>query len=102
MKETKLAILVALLGSGTLQISDEGSAILNQEQLGKIEAGLKRLQDENPAAEADLAAANSAKDAAEKALSDAVKAMDDLDATIKAADTPAAKVEAIRAKAMSA
>jgi hypothetical protein len=83
-KELKLALLCALLSIDAISMSNDGTATLKQDQLEKIETGLKKLQED--------------KGAAVNALNDATKAMDDLDATVKAAETPTAKVEAIRAK----
>jgi hypothetical protein len=97
-KELKLAILCAILSVESLQAADDGSVMLNKEQLDKIEAGLKKLQDEKTAAESTLATAKSDKETAESALSAAIKAMDELDATVAAAKTTAEKVEAIRTK----
>jgi membrane protease subunit (stomatin/prohibitin family) len=97
-KETKLALLCALLGMSVITLSEDGKATFDEEQLVKIEAELKKLQDEKTAAETAVSTANSVKDAAEKDLSDAVKAMDDLDTSVKDAKTPAKKVEAIRAR----
>jgi hypothetical protein len=94
----KLELLCALLAVEAIALSEDGNATLTKEQLGNIEAGLRKLQDEKTAAESNLTTANSAKETAESTLSTAVTAMDDLDATIKAATTPAAKVEAIRKK----
>jgi hypothetical protein len=83
-KELKLALLCALLSVDAFSMSNDGTVTLKQDQLEKIEAGLKKLQEE--------------KNTAVNALNDASKAMDDLDVTVKAAETPSAKVEAIRAK----
>lgn len=81
-----LALLCAVMAVDAIEMTDDG-AFLNKEQLDKIEAELKKTKD-----------ANIAKDAAVQALSTATTAMDALDATVKAAADPAAKVEAIRAK----
>jgi len=97
-KQTKLALLCALLAVESIVLSEDGVATLNEEQLGMIESGLKKLQDDKAAAESNLTTANSAKDTAVKALSDATTAMDDLDASVKAAGTATEKVEAIRKK----
>lgn len=106
------AFLCAVLALQELKPDDKGSIILNKEQLDKIEAELKKLQDAKTFAESAsatantakdnavsaLTTANTAKDTAVNALSAAIKAMDELDATVKAAADPAAKVEAIRKK----
>jgi hypothetical protein len=97
-KELKLALLCAILSVESLTAADDGSVTLNKEQLDKIEAGLKKLQDDKTAAESNLTTANAAKDGAVNSLSAATKALDELDATVKAAADPAAKVEAIRKK----
>lgn len=98
----KLELLCAMLGVQAITMSEDGTiATLNKEQLGKIEAGLKKLGEEKTAAESNLTTANTAKDAAVTALTAATTAMDELDATVKTAATTAAKVEAIRAKLAS-
>lgn len=94
----KLELLCALLAVQAITLSEDGTATMSKEQLEAIEAGLKKLQDEKTAADSLLAAANSERDAAVTALSNAQKAMDDLDPSVKAAADPAAKVEAIRKK----
>lgn len=85
-KPNLLALLCAVMAVDAIEMTDDG-AFLNKEQLDKIEAELKKTQD-----------ANTAKSAAVNALSTAITAMDELDATVKAAVTPAEKVEAIRKK----
>lgn len=113
-----LTLLCALLSVQAISIID-GKATLSEEQLGKIEAGLKKLEDDKAAAvtesataktaketaegalsvaKTELATAKAVKETAEGALSAAVTAMDDLDTTVKAAADPKAKVEAIRKK----
>jgi hypothetical protein len=96
MKELKLALICALLSVDALSADESGNVSMTEEQLGKIEAGLKDLQDAKAAADSNLTAANSEKDGAVTALSGAVSAMDDLDASVREAKDPAAKVEAIR------
>lgn len=97
-KMLTLALVCAILGVKELQAADDGSVSLNEEQLNKLEAELKKLQDEKAALESGLAETTRLKEGADKALSDAVTAMDDLDASVKEAKTPAEKVEAIRTK----
>jgi ATP-dependent Clp protease, protease subunit len=113
------ALLCVVLALHELKPDDEGSIVLNKEQLDKIEAEIKKLQDAKTLTETELAttktaltAANAAKDiavnalaatttekeAAVNTLSAAITAMDDLDATVKAAVDPVAKVEVIRKK----
>lgn len=92
------ALLCVVLALQELKPDDKGSIVLNKEQLDKIEAEIKKLQDAKALAETNLTTANTAKDAAVNALSTATTAMDALDATVKVAADPAAKVEAIRAK----
>jgi hypothetical protein len=94
----KLEMLCALLAIQGITLSEDGNASLSKEQLEKIEAGLKKLQDEKTAAESALATAKTEKDTAVGSLSAATTAMDELDATVAAAKTPAEKVEAIRTK----
>lgn len=100
-KMLTLALVCAILGVKELQAADDGSVNLNEEQLNKLEAELKRLQDETAALNSSLAETTRLKEGADKALSDATKSMDDLDASVKDAKTPAEKVEAIRAKLAS-
>lgn len=97
-KMLTLALVCAVLGVKELQAADDGSVSLNEEQLDKLEAELKRLQDEKAAVESGLAETTFLKEKADEALSSVVRAMDDLDATVKEAETPAKKVEAIRTK----
>lgn len=97
-KMLTLALIGAILGVKELQAADDGTVSLNEEQLNKLEAELKRLQDEKAALDSGLAETTRLKEGADKALSDAVTAMDDLDASVKEAKTPAEKVEAIRTK----
>lgn len=96
-KPNVYALLCVALAVQALEVQDDG-VFLNKEQLDKIEAELKKLQDAKAAAESNLTTANTAKDNAVTALSSVTTAMDELDATVKAAADPAAKVEAIRKK----
>ena len=96
-KSKVLALLCAALAVQAIEVTDDG-VFLNQEQLDKLEAELKKLSDEKSKAVNDLATAATAREAAENSLSAAVTAMDELDTTVKAAADPKAKVEAIRAK----
>jgi ATP-dependent protease ClpP protease subunit len=96
-KPNLLALLCAVMAVDAIEMTDDG-VFLNKEQLDKIEAELKKLQGENSAAVNDLATAKTLKDTAVSALTTATAAMDELDATVKAATTPIAKVEAIRTK----
>jgi hypothetical protein len=96
MKELKLALICALLSVDALSVGEDGNVSMTEEQLGKIEAGLKDLQDAKSAADSNLTTANTEKDSAVNSLSTATSAMDDLDASVKEAKDPAAKVEAIR------
>jgi len=111
-KPNLYALLCLALVLDELKVDDKGSITLNKEQLDKIEAEFKKLQDAKALAESNLTAANAAKDkavldlAAAKTEKDTAvnnltavtTAMDDLDTTVKAATDPKAKVEAIRAK----
>jgi hypothetical protein len=104
MNDKKLALLCALLGVASLEMSDEGT-FLNEEQLDKIEGELNRLQTQSAAADLAKADATKAKTTAEAgqktaedSLTAVVKALDDLDSTVKEAKDPAAKVEAVRTK----
>lgn len=93
----KLELLCALLGVEAITMSEDGkNATLSEEQLGKIEAGLKKLGDEKTAAESNLATANTDKDVAVAALAAADKALDELDTKVKDAKTTKEKVEAVR------
>jgi tellurite resistance protein len=85
-KLNAMALLCALMAVDAIEMTDDG-VFLNKEQLDKIEAELKKMKD-----------LNTAKDAAVNALSTATMAMDELDPTVKIAETPIAKVEAIRKK----
>jgi ATP-dependent protease ClpP protease subunit len=96
-KPNVYALLCVALAVQALEVQDDG-VFLNKEQLDKIEAELKKLQDAKAAAESNLTTANTAKDNAVTALSSVTTAMDELDATVKAAADPDAKVEAIRKK----
>ena len=96
-KQLKLALVCAILSTESLEASEDGSVTLNQDQLNAIEAGLKKLGDENRTALSDLASANTAKAAADKTLSDAIAALDQLDNTVKDAADITAKIEAVRA-----
>lgn len=93
-----LALVCAVLGVKELQAADDGSVTLNEEQLNALEAELKKLQAEKAAAETNLATANTERETAENALSGVTDALDELGETVKAAATPAAKVEAVRKK----
>jgi ATP-dependent protease ClpP protease subunit len=108
-KPTLFALLCVALAVDAIEMTDDG-VFLNKEQLDKIEAELKKLQDAKTLAESNLATAktekdtavsalttaNTDKDTAVNSLSAATSAMDDLDASVKEAKDPAAKVEAIR------
>jgi hypothetical protein len=97
-KELKLALLCAILSVESFQAADDGSVTLNKEQLDKIEAGLKKAYDDKAAAESTQATAKTDKEIAESALSNVMKALDELDPTVKAVTDPKAKVEAVRVK----
>jgi ATP-dependent protease ClpP protease subunit len=104
------ALICLALVLDELKVDDKGGIFLNKEQLDKIEAEFKKLQDAKALAETNLAtantdrdtavnalaAANTAKDNAVSALATATTAMDELGATVKAAAEPVKKVEAIR------
>jgi ATP-dependent Clp protease protease subunit len=96
-KPNVYALVCALLAVEAIELTDEG-VFLNKEQLDKIEAEIKKLQGEKITAETNLATANTSRETAVNALSAATAAMDELDATVKAAETSTAKVEAIRKK----
>ena len=96
-KQVKLALVCAMLSTESLEASEDGSVTLNQDQLNAIEAGLKKLEDENRTAVSDLASANTAKAAADKSLADAITALDQLDDTVKGATDITGKIEAVRA-----
>jgi len=104
------ALICLALVLDELKVDDKGGIVLNKEQLDKIEAEFKKLQDAKALAETNLTAANTArdtavnaltaantaKDNAVNALATATTAMDELGATVKAATEPVKKVEAIR------
>lgn len=93
----KLELVCALLGVEAITMSEDGkNATLSEEQLGKIESGLKKLSDEKTAAEFNLATANTEKDVATAALATADKALDELNPKVKEANTTKEKVEAVR------
>lgn len=111
MANTKMyALLCVALVLDELKVDDKGGIFLNKEQLDKLEAEMKNLQDAKTLAETNLTAANTAKDnavkdlgtantekeAAVNALTAASTALDDLAAPVKEAKTIAEKVEAVR------
>jgi hypothetical protein len=93
----KLELLCALLGVQAITMSEDGkNATLSEEQLGKIETGLRKLTDEKTAADSNLATANTDKDVAVAALAAADKALDELNPKVKEVKTTKEKVEAVR------
>lgn len=96
-KPNVFALLCVAMAVDAIEMTDDG-VFLNKEQLDKIEAELKKLNAEKTTAVNDLTTAKSEKDKAVGDLSAAIAAMDELDATVKAAADTKAKVEAIRVK----
>lgn len=100
--ENKWKNICSHLGIESLEMSDEG-VYLGAEQLDSLEAAFasqKTATDTATAAqtkaESDLAAANTARQKADDSLAEVVKALDDLDASVKEGNDLQAKVEAVR------
>ena len=88
----------AVLGVESLESVDE-SVSLNEEQLNQIEAALVETDSLNGQLETErqnVTSAQSERDQARTELTNAISAFDAIDATIAAAETPEAKVQAIR------
>lgn len=97
MKKEVFALVCAALAVDALEMQDNG-VFLNKEQLDKIEAEMKKLQDGKTTAEASMNTAVTEKTTAVNALTAANAALDELDTTVKAAEGIDKKVEAVRKK----
>lgn len=98
----KLPLLCALLAVGALEMSDDG-VFLNQEQLDAIEAELNKHKNQMTEAATKTGDAEkaqkdavTAQKAAEESLAGVVKALDDIDTSVKDAKNETEKVEAVR------
>ena len=88
----------AVLGVESLESADE-SVSLNEDQLNLLEAALVETDTLNGQLETErqnVTSANAERDQAHTDLTNAISAFDAIDATIAAAETPEAKVQAIR------